>query len=470
VGPVVDIGWVRSVKSVNQLPAKNSEWKCRLRCPFCGGNLAAPESALVADEPQYNVLTCSCGHYPVVAGIPILKKGAIGTAGQTADEVIILIKGGQHLEALFSLISPTALAPAWMRSLPSVLGIRRLKRLAHERALYRGQEKATGLLTKQGGHGSTCEVLDLYYYNKRSNYDYFAYRFGQPRHLVALSFISIILRPNKPILDLACGCGHITRSLVQRAQGQLVIGVDNSFFELYIAKHRVAPEAEYVCCAADTALPFSDGAFAVAFCSDAFHYFVNKTTCLRELERITCNDGLIMLVWMHNANVKPPQGVLRSLPPEAYEALAANLPRCLVSDRITLRRYLQRQGLALARSADTGYLTNAPRLSLVATRRLEVFRDYGPFEDWPHAWGHLGLNPLFVAQGRDEHENVHLRRRFPSAHYEEEHVESKEYLPETVEVPGDVLADLEGGKRTPGIEKLIEQCVVLGIPDLYREL
>jgi SAM-dependent methyltransferase/uncharacterized protein YbaR (Trm112 family) len=440
-----------------------------LRCPFCGGKLNAAKTNRVAAEAEYNVLTCYCGQYPVVGGIPILRRGAIGAADQTTDEVIALIQAGRNLEALLSFISPASpiLAPAWIKSLPSVLGIRRLKRLAHQRAWDKWQEKAVALLTNQGGQVTACEVLNLSYYGRESNRDYYIYRFGQPRHLVALSFMGIILQPTRPLLDLACGGGHLTYRLVQRAQGQPVIGVDTSFFELYIAKHWIAPEAAYVCCAADTGLPFSDGAFSVAFCTDAFHYFVNKTICFRELERITHDDGLIMLVGLHNACVRRPPGVL-PLPPDGYRTLAANLPHRLVADKVVLQRYLQRQGPALARSADTGDLTEAPRLSLVAARRPEVFQDDGPFEEWPHAGGHLGVNPLFVDQGRDRRGNMCLQRRFPSARYEEEHAESKDYLPETVEVPLDMLADLERGKRTPEMEKLIEQCVVLGIPDRYR--
>src|SRR6266849_4427163 len=91
-----------------------------LSCPFCGGKLHISDTARSADEPEYYVLTCYCGQYPVVAGIPILKKGAIGTAGQTIKEVIDLIHNGLYIEALFCLISPTspALAPVWMQSLP----------------------------------------------------------------------------------------------------------------------------------------------------------------------------------------------------------------------------------------------------------------------------------------------------------------------------------------------------------------
>src|SRR3712207_7263067 len=43
-----------------------------------------------------------------------------------------------------------------------------------------------------------------------------------------------------------------------RAKNQLVIGVDENFFGLYVAKHWIAPEAEYISCVADSSLPFPD--------------------------------------------------------------------------------------------------------------------------------------------------------------------------------------------------------------------
>jgi hypothetical protein len=140
----------------------------------------------------------------------------------------------------------------------------------------------------------------------------------------------------------------------------------------------------------------------------------------------------------------------------------------VVADHAVLQRYLHRQGPALAHAAATGALAEAPRLSLVAARRPEVLRDYGPFEEWPHAeGGHLGINPLFIDQGPDGRGNVRLRR-FPSARYEEEHAESKDYLPEMVEMPVEIGAALAQGKRTPEMENFIAHCVVLGLPRRYR--
>ena len=174
--------------------------------------------------------------------------------------MICLIEAGGHREALLSMIMPPppaspTLAPEWIQSLPSLKGICRLKRLAHQREARRWGEQATAFLTNAGNRVTACDFLDLYYHRSGfrtdDGYDYFALRFGQPRHLVALAFTRLIHKPTKPVLDLACGYGHITRSLARRAKGQPVIGVDQNFIGLYVAKNFIAPEAEYICCVAD---------------------------------------------------------------------------------------------------------------------------------------------------------------------------------------------------------------------------
>lgn len=448
-----------------------------LRCPFCAGALNACETGQIESEMEYNILTCHCGEYPVVAGIPILKKGTIGTSKETVDDVNRLIKTGRRREALLSMIMPPppaspALAPAWIQSLPSIKGIRRLKYLAHERAARTWREQVTAFLTNPGNRVTACDFLDLYYHRSGfktdDGYDYFALRFGQPRYLVALSFTTLICNPRKPLLDLACGFGHITRSLVHRAKGQPVIGVDQNFFGLYVAKKFIAPEAEFVCCVADGPLPFPNGFFSAAFCSDAFHYFVNKATSFRELKRLTRDDGLIIVVWMHNVLWRCPHDGL-PLPPEGYKALVADMPYRLVGDNEVLQRYLKRQGPALACSGDIGCLAREPLLSIVASHRQEVFKDYGCFAEWPHAEGRLGLNPLYQIENTSNgREQVQLHRLFPSDFYIQDHAQSKEYLPEIVKVGSQVLADLARGTRTLEIQKLVDEFVVLGMPDRYQ--
>jgi SAM-dependent methyltransferase len=442
-------------------------------CPFCGGNFAAGE----IEPADYGILTCHCGEYPIVAGIPVIKKGAVGISNQTSADVISLIKAGRNREALLAMIMPPppaspALAPAWIQALPSLKGIRRLKYMVHQRAVGRWRDEAIALLTDSGDTVTACDLLDLYYHRSglkwNDAYDYFALRFGQPRHLVALSFTTLIDGPEKPVLDLACGYGHITRSLLLRARGQPVVGVDQNFIGLYFAKKFIAPEGEYICCVADGPLPFPDNFFSAAFCSDAFHYFPNKLTSSRELKRLTQDNGIIIMVWIHNLLWRRPNDGL-PLRPERYKALFADIPHRMVADSEVLDRYLQKQGPALACSTGMERLAQEPLLSVVATYREDIFKDYGFFEEWPHGEGRLALNPLYqVEDGPNPVDCVELRRTFPSAFYIEDHAQAKGYLPERLRVESQVLADLANGERTPEVERLVDQFVALGMPDRYH--
>jgi hypothetical protein len=78
------------------------------------------------------------------------------------------------------------------------------------------------------------------------------------------------------------------------------------------------------------------------------------------------------------------------------------------------------------------------------------------------------MNPLYGVEDRDTLGNVRLCRSFPAAFYEEQHVESRDYLPETAEVPWALWATWAGGKRGSAVERLIEPGVVMGLRKCYR--
>ena len=433
-----------------------STFLLQLHCPFCGGPFAISHGEESGGEVRLGLLTCGCGVYPLVAGIPVLRKDAV------AQKAVELVRSGRDSDALFTLLAPAppALAHRWVRSLPSLPVLRWIKNAAHRQALDEFAAKLAPDLT-------AVEVLHLYFRNTRENYNYLSYRFGQPRHLVALSFASLI-PPGRPVLDVGCGCGHITHSLAQRARGELVVGIDEFFFGLYLGKHWIAPAAEYVCCAADAKLPFADGTFSAAFSSDSFHYFTHKDVSLGEMARVTGPEGLILLAGMHNAQVQRLMAYGLPLPPAGYEALAGKTPHRLVADRDVLARYFEKLGPPLAAPAGRARLDTAPLLSLALSHRPEVFADHGTFADWPHAQGRLGVNLLYREEGPDSAGNFRLQRTFPSALYEADHAEIKAYIPESVEVSPATLAELSRGERTPGVERLLAQCVVLGMPERYH--
>ncbi|MBS0184061.1 MAG: class I SAM-dependent methyltransferase [Nitrospira sp.] len=301
----------------------------------------------------------------------------------------------------------------------------RLKGLVQQHRLQTWRHQITSLLRRMDrGEGVTvCELLNSYFPNK-GQYNYFAYRFSQPRHLVALSLVTLIDKPQRPILDFCCGQGHITRSLVQHSNQQQVIGVDKSLWNLYVAKRWIASEGEYVCCSVENALPFVENAFSVVYCSDAFHYVVNKFACIQELRRST-DEGTMILTWIHNKHIRMPHDGV-PLSPEGYHALFRELPHRIVADEDILNRYLRKEGPPLATQPETEYLNHKPVLSIIASSQEDRFYDRGTFVDWPHGKGRLGLNPLYIIEaGEGVSGKVSLHRRFPSRSFEEDNAEYK---------------------------------------------
>jgi ubiquinone/menaquinone biosynthesis C-methylase UbiE/uncharacterized protein YbaR (Trm112 family) len=430
-----------------------------LCCPFCSGEFQFKVAEQSGDDHQYGVLKCDCGEYPVVAGIPVLKKGAVGSAGQSADEVISLIEAGKYRDALIAMVVPPP--PEVAAEAP-----------AEVRATDKWRQVAEAYLANPNQQLTCAEILDFYFnparVNARNQYYYFVFRFSMPRHLVPLCLASIIQQPSKPVVEVGCGYGHITRSLIAQAAPQPVLGLDRDFFMLHIGKKFVAPAVEFICADADGGLPFPDKTFSAVTSSDAFHLFAGKSNCFRELERITSDDGSVILASLRNGTIDNHR-YPGTLPPAGYKRLTGGMPHVLVSNRDILARYLQKQGPSLVRSAELEQLNSEPWMSMVASHRQETFRDYDRMEEWPHALGKLKLNPLYIQEQGAESGNINLQRVFPSPWYEQENAEhdNQKYLPETLSIDSKVLVDLDRANRTAEVETLIARGVVLGFPDRF---
>lgn len=433
-----------------------------LRCPFCGERLAvdsAKESA--GEELAAGLLACGCDVHPVVAGIPVLTRG---DAVPGRQEAVQHVREGRPLAALLALIAPPvpSLAHRFIRKLPDLPGLSWLRRAAHQRELRRLEEA----LRERQSELSACDLLWLYFRHTRENYNYLSLRFGGPRHLVALSFATLVTASERPILDVGCGCGHVTHGLLHQAGGRPVVGIDTFFFGLFLAKGWIAPGAELVCCAADRPLPFVDGCFGTAFSSDSFHYFVDKEAAVREMRRVTGDDGVILACGMHNAQVARNLAYGLPLTPDGYRNLFAGQPCRIVSDRAVLDRYLRKLGPALAEDGPGAQLAEAPLLSLAVSRRAGLLVDHGEFPDWPHAQGKPALNLLYQ-RGEPTQAGVGLTRVFPSVAYERDQPESKRYLPESAVLSAAAAADLAAGRRSAELEPLVARCVIVGVPERY---
>src|SRR4030095_14549900 len=126
-----------------------------LCCPFCGGDLKTSGNEEIVDQPEYDVLECHCGRYPVVDGIPILKKHIIGRTGQTSNEVIKLIERGRRHESLLAVLLPPP--PASVAEAP-----------ASVQAPKKWREQAEALLTGSVEKVTASDLFDFYFHHSTS--------------------------------------------------------------------------------------------------------------------------------------------------------------------------------------------------------------------------------------------------------------------------------------------------------------
>lgn len=448
-----------------------------LRCPFCSGKFTVTKGDEQSDNCEYALLSCYCERYPVVAGIPIIRKGVLGAKGETTRTVSQFIESGKNQDALLAMTMPpeiasAELAPAWLQQLPQVKGMGRIRSLVGRFAIPRWTERAQEFLIA-GPQGKTAkDYFDFHFLRsgkQKEQYNYFMNRFGQPRHLVALSLMTLIESPRKPVLDFGCGFGHLTRHLTCRVGHQPIIGADRDFIRLYVAKNFLAPDALYVCCDGDASLPFINEFFSVVYASDTLYMVTNKVICSREIKRVTDSDGLIVVAGIRNRLVEY-QKFNVAMPYHTYGELFDTLPHRILANTDVLNRYGNKCGPALTRSSERQTLDDDPWFSIVATNRKELLVDRGLFADWPHAEGQLELNPLYKLVG--DHGNgigeTLYRHTYPSNWYEQEDGGCKKYEPDSVSISSQMMKDLSSQKRTADMEDLIAKCAIVGIPDRFH--
>jgi hypothetical protein len=163
-------------------------------------------------------------------------------------------------------------------------------------------------------------------------------------------------------------------------------------------------------------------------------------------------------VWSHSHG--------QALPPDAYSDLFEILEPRLFAERRLLDELVGSGEIDLSHRHDQELLEADPALVIVATKDHSLFRAYASALE-PVPGSVLRINPLYeeAAEGG----GVRLRLRFPSPDYEDEFGESRRYLPESLFVDAETLADIAGNRRSEAVMELVRRRVVLGVPDGYFE-
>ena len=453
-----------------------------LRCPGCREGFsfttagAASAPTLAGASGHYGVLQCSCSRYPVVDDVPILMKGPIGIvshwndgmihSGPTSAELVASIERGATTEALIDCLAFPRRYPLQGRLSrrhlwPDALG--RRAGLAQTRS---GLRK---LLERDRGSLLAQEVFEFFYSRRSGNNpylaEYFLNRFVMPRYLSAMALVQRLPASERPVLDIACGYGHIDHYLTRRRRSTPAVGIDFNFYQAWGARRCVAPDAWFVCCDASAPLPFADDSFSGAVCSDAFMYLPDKPLLLSEVERIAPGrPGIFTRVGNKAVGPPNPRHGGELLPEQYWDLFGRQRTRhfadaTLWKDYLARRNPLTRAPAALEDLAWEKYLTFVVNPQALAPE--------GEAEGvWPHGIGRLTLNTVIGVTGNhpDALDTEFMYRSVWGAY------EDADMMGYTERWGRLDKAQLREALANPGGEaarRLVERFVLVGVPDSY---
>ena len=406
-----------------------------LRCPYCGGrlNLVASEyHQRDADEIEHGILGCHCCIFPVVSGIPVLHLLPAATA---ARDHIQAGRPDLARRAMFGLEDP--------RHAEAFEAV-----AASEASTYQQLVDAFGP-SLEGG--------------------YFLYRFSDPTYIVADAVVRAVARTTLAsggrAVDLCGGSGHLTRSLVGFSSPPPVLA-DLYFAKVWLARRFTAPSAEPVCCDGNAPMPFARGAFRFAMCSDAFQFIWTKRQFIGEMIRLVDGSGepgTVLISHTHNEREwSPSHG--QPLTPEGYLDLFETLPPRIFAEAHLFADVVKGGPLDLSRRDPQEALDRDPALTIVATRRTDIFTSHA-IDAAATPRGELRINPLYAAES--DGDRVRFRLTFPSPDYEDEYGACREYLPDTFELDRHVLTTMEHGRLPPELIELRRRRAIVDLPKKY---
>ena len=296
---------------------------------------------------------------------------------------------------------------------------------------------------------------------------YFLHRFSDPTFLVSQAMVQALAQneqlPRHRLLDICGGTGHLARLLCRLPGAGTVLLADLDFGKTWLAKKFVASDCEAICCDASQALPFARGTFSLVLCSDGMNYIWPRRLFAGELVRLLESDGVILLTHLHNSlRDNPSPGM--PLRPDGYRRLFESLPHRLFKESAVLDSILRQRPVRLDQILSDAELEAEPAMVLVGTTLSGLFREY-PLPRPEAAAGRLSINPLYQV----EHTACSdiLRRRFPSAYYEQEFADCKRYLVERFELNTQQRAALDQGESHPELQELLDRRVLLDLPADY---
>lgn len=358
--------------------------------------------------------------WPVVAGIAWLRSGH----DELRERAVRLLDRGDPVGAAVLLLADTD--DWWDRPAPAPARLRAALNAATLRRAVR--------LLGMGRVGT-----------------YFLHRWSDPTWLAVLALTQRHPPGDRPVLELACGAGHLLRELTLRGHRD-VTGIDIVFAKLWLARRFVAPTARLICADVVDRWPVASSGSAYVACHDALYFLAEKERVVRQA-RAYAGEGSVVLGHCHNALV-PGVGTGLPLDPAGWEAL---LPGAVCYDDAELTAALLDRRTPLPDGVER--LAGSPAMALVSSGRVDAVGadDRGIVFGEPMVGRALRVNPLY----RDG------RLRWPGERWRAEYHAAATYLPARVDVPERVLADAAAGRSTFEVRELVRTRVLLDLPDQW---
>lgn len=117
------------------------------------------------------------------------------------------------------------------------------------------------------------------------------FSYGMDRRWKELGVAKAALPDDATVLDLAAGTGDFADIVRQHLPGARVVAVDLTERMLHLARSRGVPET---ICADASFLPFPNDSFDCVVIGYGLRNFPNLETALREIERITRGNGVLL--------------------------------------------------------------------------------------------------------------------------------------------------------------------------------
>lgn len=424
-----------------------------LRCPATGSTLSLEPHRQDGTDVVHGVLQGETEEYPIVAGVPVLLLGY--------SESVRFLRDGRTADAASSALRQQLRGSPRARVAAALAGYSGAARVAAALQRHDHRRLRAALVPLLEAEFDPLAVVrfgfDGWAEHNPEAINYFTYRFGTPRHLVALAAADAVSGGTGPVLDLGCGAGHLTWGLGLRYGDRKTIGVDLSLFELWAAR-RIATSSRLVCADA-TRLPFRSDAFGLVMASDVLSFVRDKWALAREATRVMAPDGAVAIAAVKNSRH---DHVYAGMPlsPRGWVTLTGDLPHQLYADDRILERYLSGQPIS---ADDPGDVDAARTVTLIAGSPSG--HSTAEPVTWPHARGPLGVNPLLRLASDGAGELVYARR-FPSQGFADDNVPLRRYLPDEVTIPRRAVV---GDELDPEqVESLLPGTAVLALPEIYR--